>query len=279
MPLAYVRPDVPLSLSQALSADDPACWTVGVERIASQLTDKVVKGTYLEDDRARERLVEIRRTPGDILKPHLPLLARIIENGAQPPLEAEICRLIGHAREKQYAHALRPLLSHNDARVQDSVAVALGLLGERSGYERLKLILQREVPERKERTRAYRTHDRLELDAILALAILGDDASVDTLGTVLMEDLHGLRVVINEKGRKSLIGRARRAQRITRVIPWIENPRSAVWLLRSQGYLEKHPEIAGPFDQEGIARSLQHFFEEYGHATISEQLRKSNPAD
>ncbi len=238
----------PLSTAQLLTAEDPMCWRMGVAQLGDSLE---IRKEFFEGDRDRARLIERKATRADLLRPHGDRLLRIVQQSDDPALLTEAVRQLGHAGDSPRADAVRPLLTHAAPQVADAAAVALGMLGNNDGLDRLREILNRPRPSPDQ----ARAHDRLDTDALIALATLGDDASIGLLGKTLLADLNALTVK-TENDRQSVEGRSERAKRIISLLGLHDQPRAVPHLVAAVQYFDVHPDVAELFDQSPLAEAL-----------------------
>jgi hypothetical protein len=119
------------------------------------------------------------------------------------------------------------------------------------------------------------SHEALELDALIAILTIGDEAAIDLLGKTLARDLDTLAVKTDDKGRQSLDGRQDRAQRIISLLGLHQHERAVPPLVVATRFLDEHPEIAKLFEQERLAEALlQH--KEAAREIIAQQVEQGD---
>jgi hypothetical protein len=257
-----------MPLDVLLAAHDAGCWQVAMGQLNEQLD---IEEEFFEDLRDRARLAERGRTRAQVLRPHTAQLARIVQAAEDPAVLAAAARLLGHAGDAAHVGVIRPLVDHEQSQVADAAAAAVAMLGQRDGFQRLAAIFDRSQPSWEENREARIASDRLETDALIGLACLGDDASVDLLGKTLLEDLRGLTVKTNDKGREYLDGRPRRTERITSLLGLCDNARAVRWLMEATRFYEEHEDVSRLADRLSLVQALLEY-EEQTRELIAEQI-------
>lgn len=206
------------SYEQLLAAEDPRVWGHGVRSLHTKLRDE-----GLERDDLGDWWREHDGKRREMLEPHLDQLHRLLRTADDAEAQAPLARIAGHSGDGRFSDDLAKLLDHGQAEVQDAAAVGLGLLGDARGLERLRPILRRPLPEDKKDYQARGEVESWHIDAALALAVIGSDETLRSLGDVLLETVEQLREEPAERGPK-LAGPVGMAEIVIQVLGGAKTP-------------------------------------------------------
>lgn len=270
----FMRDGLAVPLEQLLSADDDACRKQGLQQLSGKLRlDK----EFFDDQRNRDRLDERGLSRKKLLAPHVENIARISQQASDKVVLVEALRLLGHAGVQKHVNTVKAQLSHTSDPVADTAAIAAAMLGDASGFDRLRSIFARRRPSGADEQAARRAFDRLEIDAVIALASLREMRSIKLLGEVLEGDLHSLGLATHEKGHVYLTGRQDRIKRVVQVLGYCENEAAVPALLNTIEFFDEHPEIAEVFVQLPLVEALMNYDSKTRDA-ISSQISQGNYA-
>jgi hypothetical protein len=170
--LSYVGSAPRFPIASLLAGDDPAVWHVGLDAIADEVRDHLIRGRDPYDTDA----ITITRVGWDrvrrVVRPHVDRLAGLfplVSTRAPHDLPA-LCRLAGDSGDARFIALLKPWLDEPRVDVADSAAIGLGLLGEATAAPRLRAIAARPLPGQLEADQELETRKH---EAARALQVLG----------------------------------------------------------------------------------------------------------
>jgi hypothetical protein len=255
----YMRTVLPFDIPTLLAVPDDNCRRIGLVGLGNREQDQRIQAEFL-GDRLDERMIGdgpySRRT---LLRPNAESLVRIVREAGAADTRAAAARFLAYSEAEGAAGVLGPLSDDPAPQVRDAVAIGLTFLGRPEPLDRLRSILSREAPSLEKDANAWRSFDRLEHDALIALAHQHSDAAVDLLGETLRADLEGLRPAADQRGQTQPQGHSSRARAICTLLGRTGNPRAVRWLIAAADLIDRRPDLAKNFDQDALAQSLLQF--------------------
>jgi hypothetical protein len=212
----------PFSLEQRLAAADPAGWPAALGMLSDALKDTLDHGLLDHMHDWREQQAE-HTTPADRLRPHVDRLLEIVAAAQEPATLAAATRLLGFSEDARALDAARALLDHDDETVRDAAAIAVGLLRNDEGLERLDGILSRPMPSTKDA--GWRLHYNVRRDAMIALATIRSDASISVVERWLQAYIDGSEMIVQSNGGSHLGGTAYEAEQLAQLLGRLPDPR------------------------------------------------------
>ncbi|WP_406694035.1 hypothetical protein V5E97_23615 [Singulisphaera sp. Ch08] len=278
----FAHPISPFEISTLLTAPDEQSRRIGLDRLDDLRMERSIHAEFTRDpfsnpqrrDEPSLRLTQLRR--------HTKALVGILEGHDAADVKADAARLLAYSEAEGAAGILEPLAADQAPEVRETVATGLTFLGKSNHITTLRSILERKPPTREKNNdaelAAAKSFDRLEQDALIALAHQRSDAAVDQLGETLLADLETLRPVADDKGQIRLEGRVSRALVINSLLGRTGNPRAVRWLIAAADLIARRPDLAKHFARNELVRSMLQFKEQTNNR-IAAELATGDAAD
>lgn len=205
-------PESIFPIEQYLGSDDPKIWKVGLDELDGDVRSMYYYELFRWDE--SERAVKEGKTRAKTLAPHMARLEALLKKADDPGVLSYLCRLLGHSGERRFRNRIKPFLDHPQPAVRDAAAVGLGLLGDASGFRRLRALFNRPKPSDRDHV-AREALAKWQTDAALALHFIGSDSAVHLLGDALLSSVDAISTTsarwvehgVDDRGLANLLGR------------------------------------------------------------------------
>ncbi len=199
------------SLEELLDAEVPEAWKAGVLWLQRQYVERV-GGHQMERGL-------------DAITPHRERLRRLLATWSDPEVLGGCMLLLAPMVQPDEAERFRPFLAHESDYVKDAAAVAMAMLGDPAGVDRLPAIFQRSPSNSKSYSHPVDGYGQrlLRAECLEAMSRLATPEMVEFLGQRLID-------VIDEARRTSSWGE--NAWNLARFLANTGRPEAGPWLIR-----------------------------------------------
>lgn len=264
---------VPFDVETLLAADDPGCWPVALRTIGDQVEEALDHGLLGREHRWRDQVAE-HETPADLLMPYVDQLLEIVAQAEAPGTMSTAVRLLGYSGDERAIAPSRRLLGHEEEEVQDAAAIALGMLHRDEGLSRLDEILSR--PEPSGDDPRHRVKYNTKRDALIALATIRSDASIELVRKWMQTYVTGVEFVPTEHG-SSWSGTKYDADRLAMLMGRLPDPKYVDILTNAVERLESRDDLGERVDVGDMLTSVLQYGDA-AHNFIAARVRRGDGA-